>query len=159
MVRLGEWRPRAAGARRGGWLGSYHEDTGGTHKTPASWPSWRSCRCSRREVTHCGSGTTAYVAEQWGRRWITCDTSRVAIPTLVRGCTPRVHTRMPMARPGAYHRPRARHHWPAAGEGSRQGKRCTAWASTFRCLRLRLRPARRRRGEMLRQADRADPPR
>jgi len=26
----------------------------------------------------CGSGTTAYVAEQWGRRWITCDTSRVA---------------------------------------------------------------------------------
>jgi adenine-specific DNA-methyltransferase len=27
----------------------------------------------------CGSGTTAYVAEQWGRRWISCDTSRVAI--------------------------------------------------------------------------------
>jgi len=27
----------------------------------------------------CGSGTSAYVAEQWGRRWITCDTSRVAI--------------------------------------------------------------------------------
>ena len=27
----------------------------------------------------CGSGTTAYVAEKWGRRWITCDTSRVAI--------------------------------------------------------------------------------
>ncbi|ALG84365.1 site-specific DNA-methyltransferase [Gordonia phthalatica] len=26
----------------------------------------------------CGSGTTAYVAEQWGRRWITMDTSRVA---------------------------------------------------------------------------------
>ncbi|WP_420441764.1 DNA methyltransferase [Candidatus Palauibacter sp.] len=26
----------------------------------------------------CGSGTVAYVAEQWGRRWITCDTSRVA---------------------------------------------------------------------------------
>lgn len=31
----------------------------------------------------CGSGTTAFVAEQWGRRWITCDTSRVAI-TLAR---------------------------------------------------------------------------
>ena len=31
----------------------------------------------------CGSGTTAIVAEQWGRRWITCDTSRVAI-TLAR---------------------------------------------------------------------------
>ncbi len=29
----------------------------------------------------CGSGTSAYVAEQWGRRWITCDTSRVAIAT------------------------------------------------------------------------------
>ncbi len=27
----------------------------------------------------CGSGTTAYVAEQWGRRWITTDTSRVAL--------------------------------------------------------------------------------
>jgi len=31
----------------------------------------------------CGSGTTAYVAEQWGRRWITLDTSRVAL-TLAR---------------------------------------------------------------------------
>ena len=27
----------------------------------------------------CGSGTTAYVAEQWGRRWINIDTSRVAL--------------------------------------------------------------------------------
>ncbi len=27
----------------------------------------------------CGSGTTAYVAEQWGRRWITVDTSRISI--------------------------------------------------------------------------------
>src|SRR6185437_6994861 len=27
----------------------------------------------------CGSGTTAYVAEDWGRRWITCDTSRVPL--------------------------------------------------------------------------------
>jgi adenine-specific DNA-methyltransferase len=27
----------------------------------------------------CGSGTTGYVAEQWGRRWITCDTSRVPL--------------------------------------------------------------------------------
>lgn len=31
----------------------------------------------------CGSGTTAYVAEQWGRRWVTIDTSRVAV-TLAR---------------------------------------------------------------------------
>ena len=27
----------------------------------------------------CGSGTTTYVSEQWGRRWITIDTSRVAL--------------------------------------------------------------------------------
>ena len=27
----------------------------------------------------CGSGTSAFVAEQWGRRWITCDTSRVPL--------------------------------------------------------------------------------
>src|SRR5260221_4442476 len=27
----------------------------------------------------CGSGTTAYAAEQWGRRWITCESSRVAL--------------------------------------------------------------------------------
>jgi adenine-specific DNA-methyltransferase len=27
----------------------------------------------------CGGGTTAFVAEKWGRRWITCDTSRVAV--------------------------------------------------------------------------------
>ena len=31
----------------------------------------------------CGSGTTAFIAEEWGRRWITCDTSRVSI-TLAR---------------------------------------------------------------------------
>jgi len=27
----------------------------------------------------CGGGTTAVVAEQWGRRWVTCDTSRIAV--------------------------------------------------------------------------------
>jgi adenine-specific DNA-methyltransferase len=27
----------------------------------------------------CGSGTTAFVAEKWGRRWLTCDTSRVSV--------------------------------------------------------------------------------
>src|SRR3989344_1060910 len=27
----------------------------------------------------CGSGTSAYAAEKWGRRWVTCDTSRVSI--------------------------------------------------------------------------------
>ncbi len=43
----------------------------------------------------CGSGTTAYVAEQWGRRWITIDTSRVAL-TLAR-------TRLMAARFPYYH--------------------------------------------------------
>ncbi len=43
----------------------------------------------------CGSGTTAYVAEQWGRRWITVDTSRVAL-TLAR-------TRLMAARYPYYH--------------------------------------------------------
>ncbi|HLG57057.1 MAG TPA: site-specific DNA-methyltransferase [Vicinamibacterales bacterium] len=43
----------------------------------------------------CGSGTTAYVAEQWGRRWITNDTSRVAL-TLAR-------TRVMAARYPWYH--------------------------------------------------------
>ena len=32
----------------------------------------------------CGSGTTAYVAEQWGRRWITCDVAAVAIAVAMR---------------------------------------------------------------------------
>jgi adenine-specific DNA-methyltransferase len=32
-----------------------------------------------QQLLTCGSGTTAYVAEQWGRRWITIDTSRVAL--------------------------------------------------------------------------------
>ena len=27
----------------------------------------------------CGSGTTSYISEKWGRRWITCDTSRIAL--------------------------------------------------------------------------------
>lgn len=27
----------------------------------------------------CGSGTTSFIAEKWGRRWITCDTSRVSV--------------------------------------------------------------------------------
>jgi len=44
-----------------------------------------SCYCIKKKCPSvsldptCGSGTTAYVAEQWGRRWITIDTSRVAL--------------------------------------------------------------------------------
>ena len=36
-------------------------------------------RRPRSRPPTCGSGTTAYVAEQWGRRWITIDTSRVPL--------------------------------------------------------------------------------
>lgn len=43
----------------------------------------------------CGSGTTAYVAEQWGRRWITLDTSRVALAL--------ARTRLMSARYSYYH--------------------------------------------------------
>jgi adenine-specific DNA-methyltransferase len=43
----------------------------------------------------CGSGTTAYVAEQWGRRWITIDTSRVALAL--------ARTRLMSARYPSYH--------------------------------------------------------
>jgi adenine-specific DNA-methyltransferase len=39
------------------------------------WPQGRKVR----SAPTLRSGTTAYVAEQWGRRWITCDTSRVSI--------------------------------------------------------------------------------
>lgn len=47
----------------------------------------------------CGSGTTAYVAEQWGRRWITCDTSRVAITLAKQRLTTAVFDYYELARP------------------------------------------------------------
>ena len=39
----------------------------------------------------CGSGTTAYVAEQWGRRWITMDTSRIALNLAKRRLTTAIY--------------------------------------------------------------------
>lgn len=48
----------------------------------------------------CGSGTTAYVAEQWGRRWITCDTSRVAITLAKQRLMTAVYDYYELARPG-----------------------------------------------------------
>lgn len=49
----------------------------------------------------CGSGTTAFVAEQWGRRWITTDSSRVAIAVarqrLLTACFDTYKTRDPSA--------------------------------------------------------------
>jgi len=47
----------------------------------------------------CGSGTTAYVAEQWGRRWITCDTSRVAITLAKQRLMTTVYDYYELARP------------------------------------------------------------
>jgi len=34
----------------------------------------------------CGSGTSVYVAEKWGWRWILCDTSHVAVRLVKRRC-------------------------------------------------------------------------
>lgn len=51
----------------------------------------------------CGSGTTAYVAEQWGRRWITIDTSRVPLALarqrLLTGTFPYYKLKSPQAGP------------------------------------------------------------
>lgn len=47
----------------------------------------------------CGSGTTAYVSEQWGRRWITCDTSRVAITLAKQRLTTAVYDYYELAHP------------------------------------------------------------
>jgi adenine-specific DNA-methyltransferase len=48
----------------------------------------------------CGSGTTASVAEQWGRRWITCDTSRVAITLAKQRLMTRLYDYYELAQPG-----------------------------------------------------------
>ena len=70
-------------------IGSYWTDVGGT--SDAIYVVQTNARVIERCVLMttdpgdlvldptCGSGTTAYVAEQWGRRWITVDTSRVAV--------------------------------------------------------------------------------
>ena len=47
----------------------------------------------------CGSGTTAYVAEQWGRRWVTCDTSRVAVTLAKQRLTTAVYDYYELAHP------------------------------------------------------------
>ncbi len=72
-------------------LNSSWEDTGGTLGTEKSYVVQTNTRVVERCILMstdpgdlvldptCGSGTTAYVAEQWARRWITIDTSRVAL--------------------------------------------------------------------------------
>jgi adenine-specific DNA-methyltransferase len=72
-------------------LNSSWEDTGGTIGSEKVYVVQTNIRVIQRCILMttdpgdlvldptCGSGTTAYVAEQWGRRWITIDTSRVAL--------------------------------------------------------------------------------
>ena len=72
-------------------LNSSWDDTGGTLGTEKSYVVQTNTRVVERCILMstdpgdlvldptCGSGTTAHVAEQWGRRWITIDTSRVAL--------------------------------------------------------------------------------
>ena len=47
----------------------------------------------------CGSGATAFVAEQWGRRWITCDTSRIAITLAKQRLMTSLHDYYELAQP------------------------------------------------------------
>ena len=72
-------------------MNSSWEDTGGTLGAQKSYVVQTNVRVIERCLLMatdpgdlvldptCGSGTTAFVAEQWGRRWITIDTSRVAL--------------------------------------------------------------------------------
>ena len=69
VVRHPIWR-----LQRIGHLCSSNDRKGGSALPSQGHRSRRS-----RARSHCGSGTTATVAEQWGRRWITIDTSRVAL--------------------------------------------------------------------------------
>jgi len=50
-----------------------------THRVSRSKPHAEAWGYDHLPLTRLGSGTTAYVAAQWGRRWITCDTSRVPL--------------------------------------------------------------------------------
>ncbi|MBH1432070.1 site-specific DNA-methyltransferase [Stenotrophomonas maltophilia] len=70
------------------WWGDTQESTFATDKSYVVQTYWRVVeRCMLMTTDPgdlvldptCGSGTTAYVAERSGRRWITCDTSRVAV--------------------------------------------------------------------------------
>ncbi len=72
-------------------VNSSWDDTGGTLGAEKTYVVQTNVRVIQRAILMttdpgdlvldptCGSGTTAYVAEQWGRRWITIDTSRVAL--------------------------------------------------------------------------------
>ena len=52
----------------------------------------------------CGSGTTAYVAERWGRRWVTCDTSRVAVNVTRKRLLSAMFPHFAFAGPGSFRR-------------------------------------------------------
>ena len=82
----------------------------------------------------CGSGTTAYVAEQWGRRWITIDTSRVAL-ALARATR---STCWPTAAKARSRKPKSRaRHRPAR----RRGAMCARALSMSGCRMSRSSPS------------------
>ena len=77
----------------------------------------------------CGSGTTAQMAEKWGRRWITCDTSTVAVAVARQRLTTASHPFWTIN--NQPDQPSGRHD-PAAGFIYEQGAACVRGAS---CLR------------------------
>lgn len=81
----------------------------------------------------CGSGTTATVAEQWGRRWITIDTSRVAIALArQRLLTARfpLYKLRPLSAEDLQRNPKGA--WLSEGVGG-QGSRANGQKMTFQC--------------------------
>lgn len=74
----------------------------------------------------CGSGTTAYVAEQWGRRWITIDTSRVALTVAKHRLLVSTFDYYELRRTGANDESRnPEGTWITALNGKHSGSRCT----------------------------------
>jgi adenine-specific DNA-methyltransferase len=99
-AKAGRWSPVNAGLRYVSYaddfpviaLNDFWEDTGtGSFLEPKTYVVQTGTKTIERCLLMCtepgdlvldptcGSGTTAFVAEKWGRRWITCDTSRVAV--------------------------------------------------------------------------------
>ena len=97
----------------------------------------------------CGSGTTAYVAEQWGRRWITIDTSRVPLALarqrLLTATFPYYELKDDCARPGW--RIRVRPQAEQQGRGSRRHRAAHHAGVDSQQRAAQTRGARRRPGD------------
>ena len=95
----------------------------------------------------CGGGTTALVAERWGRRWITCDTSPIAVAIApAAACDSDVRVLDSRRLPRRSHR-RSRHHRPTPGRTSRR----RVGTRPRRRVRLRTRPENLSEGARLRR--------